>query len=410
MAKAGHVAIAPQDALMTGAERPFRVSLIGSKMKFTPVLSGRLQHLVTIAVCLLAVGGLTACAGRPGPETLGTVALNDFQPTRVETLYSVTTRERAEPGKNVFTTTKTREPNYASFDVSIPPNHVATNIEWPKPGRKVDPKTDFAVVSQSALDRSDLLKAISRREAAAPLVFVHGYNYNFQESLFRLAQLKTDSNLDGTPVLFSWPSLAALPAYVADKESATYSRDALANLLSDMVRARKGDVDVFAHSMGGWLTVEALRQLRLEGKGDVLDRLRVIMAAPDIDEDVFTAQLDVIGRMRTPITILVAQDDRALQVSSILGAGTQRVGALDARNPEVAEAAKRYGVTLIDISSLESIDATNHNRFFDVKQLAATLSKPAAAATLGDAGAFVLDAAAQTVSSPFSLAAKVLRR
>lgn len=362
-----------------------------------------------VTLCLISAVGLTACAGRPGPETLGTVALDDFSPTRVETLYTVTTRDRAEPGTNVFTTTKTREPNYASFDISIPPNHVPANIEWPKPGRKPDPKTDFAVVSQSVLDRSALLQAVGKRQSAPPVVFVHGYNYNFQESLFRLAQLKTDSNIGGTPVLFSWPSLAALPAYVADKESATYSRDALASLLTDMVRARKGEVDVFAHSMGGWLTVEALRQLRLEGKGDVLDRLRVIMAAPDIDEDVFAAQLDVIGRMRTPITILVAQDDRALQVSSFLGAGN-RVGALDARNPEVAEAAKRNGITIVDISSLESIDATNHNRFFDVKQLAATLNKPAAAATLGDAGAFVLDAAAQTVSSPFSLAATVLRR
>ncbi|MDH4414618.1 MAG: alpha/beta fold hydrolase [Rhizobium sp.] len=368
------------------------------------------SRAVFVALCLLSATGLAACAGRPGPETLGTVALDDYKPTRVETLYTVTTRDRAEPGQNVFTTTKTRAPNYASFAVSIPPNHQPANIEWPKPGRKVDPKTDFAVVAQSVLDRTQMLQSISRREAAAPIVFVHGYNYNFQESLFRLAQLKTDSNLDGTPVLFSWPSLAALPAYVADKESATYSRDALANLLSDMVRARKGEVDVFAHSMGGWLTIEALRQLRLEGKGDVLDRLRVIMAAPDIDGDVFTAQLDVIGRMRTPITILVAPDDRALQVSSFLGAGTQRVGALDARDPEVAEAAKRYGVTVIDISSLESADATNHNRFFDVKQLATALNKPNATATLGDAGAFVLDAAAQTVSSPFSLAAKVLRR
>ncbi len=369
-----------------------------------------MSRALSITIGLVAAGLLSSCAGRPGPETLGTVALGDFQPTRVETLYTVTTRDRAEPGKNVFTTDKTREPNYASFDVSIPPTHVAAAIEWPKPGRKVDPKTDFAVVSQSVLDREALLQAVRRRESAAPVVFVHGYNYNFQESLFRLAQLKTDSNIDGTPVLFSWPSLAALPAYVADKESATYSRDALADLLSDMVRARKGEVDVFAHSMGGWLTVEALRQLRLEGKGDVLDRLRVIMAAPDIDEDVFTAQLDVIGRMRTPITILVAPDDRALQVSSILGAGTQRVGALDARSPEVEEAAKRYGITIVDISSLESIDATNHNRFFDVKQLAAALNKPAAVATLGDAGAFVLDAAAQTVSSPFSLAATVLRQ
>lgn len=379
-------------------------------MRFLSFGPHRRSRAAFVALCLLSAAGLASCAGRPGPETLSTVALNDYEPTRVETLYTVTTRDRAEPGENVFTTTKTREPNYASFAVSIPPNHQPANIEWPKPGRKVDPKTDFAVVSQSVLDRPGLLQAIRAREAAPPVVFVHGYNYNFQEALFRLAQLKTDSNLDGTPVLFSWPSLAALPAYVADKEAATYSRDALADLLSDMVRARKGEVDVFAHSMGGWLTVEALRQLRLQGKGDVLDRLRVIMAAPDIDEEVFTAQLDVIGRMRIPITILVAPDDRALQVSSILGAGTQRVGALDARNVEVAEAAKRYGVTIIDISSLDPVDATNHNRFFDVKQLAATLGKPTSSATLGDAGAFVLDAAAQTVSSPFSLAARVLRQ
>lgn len=379
-------------------------------MSFTAAGAARLTRSLSLATGLVAAVLLSSCAGRPGPETLGTVALGDFEPTRVETLYTVTTRGRATTGTNVFTTDKTRQPNYASFDISIPPTHVAAAIEWPKPGREVDPKTDFAVVSQSVLDRASLLQVLRRREAAAPVVFVHGYNYNFQESLFRLAQLKTDSNVEGTPVLFSWPSLAALPAYVADKESATYSRDALADLLSDMVRARKGEVDVFAHSMGGWLTIEALRQLRLEGKDDVLDRLRVIMAAPDIDEDVFTAQLDVIGRMRTPITILVAPDDRALQVSSFLGAGTQRVGALDARSPEVEEAAQRYGITIVDISSLESIDATNHNRFFDVKQLAVALNKPAAAATLGDAGAFVLDAAAQTVSSPFSLAATVLRQ
>ncbi|MDH4441881.1 MAG: alpha/beta fold hydrolase [Rhizobium sp.] len=378
-------------------------------MKSAPSGRGLSQRFSLVALCLLAAQVLSACAGRPGPETLSSVTLKDFQPTRVETLYTVTTRDRTEPGKNVFGVEKTREPNYARFDVSIPPNHKPANIEWPK-RKTVDPRTDFAVVSQAVLGRDDLLQAVRTPKAAAPVVFVHGYNYNFQEALYRLAQLKTDSNIDGTPIVFSWPSYAALPAYVADKESATYSRDALANLLADLVTARKGEVDVFAHSMGGWLTIEALRQLKLEGRTDVLDRLRVIMAAPDIDEDVFTAQLDVIGRMKTPILILVAADDRALQVSSFLGAGTQRVGALDARDPEVAEAAKKAGVSIVDISSLESIDATNHNRFFDVKQLAGALNQPATSATLGDAGAFVFDAAAKTISSPFSLAATVLRQ
>ncbi|TPP10269.1 alpha/beta hydrolase [Rhizobium glycinendophyticum] len=367
------------------------------------------RRVSLLAVCLIAGQVLTACAGRPGPETLSSVTLTDFEPKRVETLYSVTTRNRSEPGKNVFGFDKTLEPNYARFDISIPPNHKPANIEWPK-RKTVDPRTDFAVLSQAVLQREDLLQAVRAPKAAVPVVFVHGYNYNFQEALYRLAQLNTDSSVDGIPIVFSWPSFAALPAYVADKEAAAYSRDALARLMADLVTARKGEVDVFAHSMGGWLTVEALRQLKLEGRTDVLNRLRVIMAAPDIDADVFTAQLDVIGRMHIPIVILVAADDRALQVSSLLGAGTQRVGALDVRDPDVAAAAKKAGVTIVDISSLESADATNHNRFFDVKQLSSALSKPAASASLGDAGAFVFDAAARTISSPFSLAATVLRQ
>ncbi len=378
-------------------------------MSVSRVTMRNVRPTMALAVCLAI--GLSSCAGRPGPETLATIGDLDFKPAKVETLFAVTTRDRAEPGKNVFTAGKARTVNYASFDVSIPPTHKAANIEWPK-GSKVDPEKDFAVIDQSVLQREQLLDAVARRTAkgAAPTVFVHGYNYNFQEALYRLAQLKTDSDIDGSPILFSWPSHAAIPAYVADKESATYSRDALAQLLADLTARTKGtDVEVFAHSMGGWLTVEALRQLKLQGRSDVLDRLRVILAAPDIDRDVFVSQLDVIGPMRRPITILVSPDDRALKVSSILGAGSPRVGAVDVTDPRVADAAKAAGVNIIDISSLESLDPSNHNRYVEAVALAKTLSRPTANAGLGDAGAFIFDAAAQTISSPFSLAATVLR-
>ena len=144
-----------------------------------------MSRALSITICLVAAGLLSSCAGRPGPETLGTVALGDFQPTRVETLYTVTTRDRAEPGKNVFTAEKSSVANYARFDISIPPNHKPTAIEWPK-GSKVDPRTDFAVVSQAVLDRSDLLQAVRTPKAAPPVVFVHGYNTSFADAAFRV--------------------------------------------------------------------------------------------------------------------------------------------------------------------------------------------------------------------------------
>jgi esterase/lipase superfamily enzyme len=136
------------------------------------------RRVSLIALSLVAGQVLTACAGRPGPETLSSVTLTDFQPKQVETLYSVTTRDRSEPGKNVFGVEKTLQPNYARFDISIPPNHKPANIEWPK-RKTVDPRTDFAVLSQTVLGRADLLQAVRAANAAPPVVFVHGYNYNF---------------------------------------------------------------------------------------------------------------------------------------------------------------------------------------------------------------------------------------
>lgn len=46
--------------------------------------------------------------------------------------------------------------------------------------------------------------------------------------------------------------------------------------------------------MGAWLTVEALRQLRLARNDAAINRLNVILAAPDIDVDVFRSQMEVI--------------------------------------------------------------------------------------------------------------------
>ncbi|MEQ1951790.1 alpha/beta hydrolase [Mesorhizobium yinganensis] len=134
-------------------------------------------------------------------------------------------------------------------------------------------------------------------------------------------QLAADANIDGVPVLFAWPSQAELSGYVADREAVTYSRDNLVALLSRLARERSPEeITVFAHSMGGWLVIEALRRLKLQGHDDVVSRIKVVLAAPDIDENVFQSQLTVIGRMRRPITIFVSTDDVALRSPGLLRA------------------------------------------------------------------------------------------
>jgi esterase/lipase superfamily enzyme len=363
-----------------------------------------------IAIVFAVAVNLAACASRPGPAVLETVrAVPAAKQIKV---YAVTTRNRVMPDSNVFDSTKAVNANYAELTISIPPNHKPSEIEWP--GKKPNAAKDFAVVGQSVLDRQSFLNHVNADSKATGKVgvFVHGYNYNFQESLFRLAQISADANIGATPISFSWPSQGAIAGYVADKESATYSRDYLADLMANLTEGRgTDDVFIFGHSMGGWLVVEALRQLKLEGRDDVLSRLIVILAAPDIDADVFRTQMRVIGKMKHPITILVAGDDRALAVSKVISASTQRVGTLDVKDPKVQAAAVEAGVELIDISQIEATDSARHSRFVDARVLFPALSANAQRNNgINKAGAFVFDAAAATISSPFRIVSGVLKQ
>lgn len=376
--------------------------------------TGRM-HLLSVrlfAALLLAVL-IAACAPRPGPEVLDTTPLT-VPGTKVVTVYVATTRQRKKPDSNVFTSGRGRETAYAAFEISIPPTHKAGQIEWPN--GPVDPATSFATIQQSVLNRAAFEQKTAPRSAAPrrtrTLVFVHGYNYNFQESLYRLAQLAADADIGGVPILFAWPSEAKVTGYVADKEAVTYSRDALVDLLTLLARQPGGgEITVVGHSMGGWLVVEALRQLRLTGRNAVISRLDVVLAAPDIDVDVFRAQMAVIGPLSPPMTLLVSRDDVALSLSGRIAGERPRVGSIDIDDPRVQEAALKANIQIVDISTLKASDPLNHDRFVSLAALYPRLAEgaqPGAGHELRRAGAFIFNAVGTTLSTPFGLVGRAI--
>jgi esterase/lipase superfamily enzyme len=356
---------------------------------------------------------LAACATRPGPEALiptQSPVGASIPGARVVTVYVATTRSRQTPDTNVFTNHHSRELNYAAFKISIPPEHRAGNIELP--ASTPDPALSFATVQQEVLDKQTFERQIAARSGPrTPLkaaVFVHGFNTNFQEAVFRLAQMTADADVGGAPILFAWPSEAKLSGYVADKDAVTASRDQLAQVLTMVARdPAVADVTVIAHSMGAWLTVEALRQLRLAHNDAVISRLRVILAAPDIDVEVFRTQLAVIGPLSPPMTVLVSRDDIALSVSSFIADKRPRVGMIDVDNPRVQEAALKAKLEIIDVSSLKAPDRLRHDRFASLAALYPRLAE-ANGAGLGRAGAFVFNAVGATISSPFEMAGRAM--
>ncbi|TIM86433.1 MAG: alpha/beta hydrolase, partial [Mesorhizobium sp.] len=105
-------------------------------------------------------------------------------------------------------------------------------------------------------------------------------------------QIAHDTKYSGTPVLFSWASSGKTTGYIYDKESANAARDDLEETLRMLAKTKAKSIDIIAHSMGTWVTMEALRQLAITGDRDLGDKLGyVILASPDIDVDVFKKQM-----------------------------------------------------------------------------------------------------------------------
>ena len=180
------------------------------------------------AFVLLALGG---CAGRPSGNLIP-VSTSAPGAKSVDMLVATTRAEDLAPPGIMFSGERGRGLAFADIVVSIPPDAVRKvgEVQWPSsaPG---DPAHDFVTLRADRLELRQAKAAFDQRVRATPkrhvLVFVHGYNTRFEEAVYRLAQIAHDSDAPVVPVLFTWPSRGKLLDYVYDRESATYSRDAL---------------------------------------------------------------------------------------------------------------------------------------------------------------------------------------
>lgn len=245
---------------------------------------------------------------------------------------------------------------FARFDVATPPNRKPGELHYPGTGRKLDPAHQFLVAraqtyGEAAGFRADLRAQLARSGGEA-IVFVHGFNVNFSEGLYRLAQMGADYDLPGTLVYYSWPSRANVLAYAYDRDSALFARDGLQDLLTQLSRAGARRILLVSHSMGAALSMETLRQMAISGETETLSKLGgVVLISPDIDVDVFRAQSQRIGKLPQPFVIFTSQKDRALRLASHLAGEPARLGNLQSVAP-VAD----LKITMIDVGAFSVSD------------------------------------------------------
>jgi esterase/lipase superfamily enzyme len=321
----------------------------------------------------MLVAVLTACAPRGAIQ----LAPEAAKVGDVREVLVASARAATDAGVG-FSGEPAPELGFAEFRISVPPDRVPGTVSFPRGRGAPDPATDFLTVSASSLpDSAAFLRAVNAAVAAQPpgqrdaFVFVHGFNTNFAEGLYRQAQMSHDFRTPGVSINFTWPSAARVSAYGADREATLVARDRLQELLGVLARSKADRIIVLGHSMGAMVVMEAMRQTALTNDRAVLAKTdAIVLMAPDLDIGVFRAQMQPIAARNLDVIVFTSSADRALRVSARLRGDTVRLGSI-----EDARSIADLPVTVVDLSTFQGEeDALGHFKFATSPALIALFS------------------------------------
>ncbi len=295
----------------------------------------------------------------------------------VPVFYGTDRARKDDPkGGFVYNSERARRLELGRALVTVPKVHQVPKIERPFALRvpyfqvtiyeqAEDPKLHFTIRELKALSEAEFLALARERVGGSSafkdqaVVFVHGYNTGFDFALYRTAQMAYDLKFDGAAFLYSWPSGGGVTGYGYDRESATQAEPHLKEFLGLVLKETGAkSVSVIAHSMGNLPLLNVLRELGPTLPPDV--RLNeIIMAAPDVDRDVFqylAANIKAYGR---GVTLYCSANDRAMAASRRVAGGVPRAGDVPAEGPIVLD-----GIDTIDVTQASTdVLALNHSTY-----------------------------------------------
>jgi esterase/lipase superfamily enzyme len=234
------------------------------------------------------------------------------------------------------------------------------------------------------------LDATDRKEV---VLFIHGYNNTFDSAVLRLAQAWHFCARQGVPIVYTWPAgSGGLRGYAYDRESGEYTIVHLKVLLAALARNPKVEkVHIISHSRGTDVAVTALRELHAECRGilrngvlsqvfgkapemtgpgerplatrDILKLETLILAAPDLDLDVFVQRFFgenlLAAAQRT--AIYFSEEDEAIGLADWLFRSRRRLGALQLADLTPENRALLAQVEHLQLINCKVTGATSHS-------------------------------------------------
>jgi esterase/lipase superfamily enzyme len=222
----------------------------------------------------------------------------------------------------------------------------------------IDPLTLARFESVQSVSRADFATGIARQVEASRqrdlLLFVHGFNVNFESSLVRTAQVALDLPFNGAVVSYSWPSQGGVTNYQADEQVNANSVEPFVEFLKELLVAVPPEtrVNMVVHSMGNRLVLNALEQLPPPTRQKPIANL--VLCAPDVGLQDFQRLAPAATTQAERVTLYASTGDSALIVSKSVHR-EQRAG--DSSPPVVIP-----GIDTIDVSAVD-FDFMGHSYY-----------------------------------------------
>jgi esterase/lipase superfamily enzyme len=238
--------------------------------------------------------------------------------------------------------------------VTVPKTHRVGALEAPSILRlefRQDPNKHVILASVQPLAqeawRAEIAKRATALGNAGILVFIHGYNVLFADAARRAGQLSHDLGFAGPTVLFSWPSRGGLVDYTVDEQAAEWSVPDMKEVLASVATIAPGvPVYVIAHSMGNRVLTRGFKALLEEDPNKRRAFRQIVLAAPDIDADVFRREIGPAILGKGPrVTLYASSNDKALVASRKVHGNYKRLG--------------ESGDSIVVMRDLDTVDASN---------------------------------------------------
>ncbi|WP_425590989.1 alpha/beta hydrolase [Leptospira bouyouniensis] len=275
---------------------------------------------------------ITACTPTKIGEQINKRITDPFDETKNLNVHFVTTR-REKGAKdscegNSFGFITDINPHYGICIVNVPAKHIIGDISS---DNNQDKHSFFQFKGRVNTDEKEFLSKIKSSGSEEVLVFVHGFNVNFDEAVLRAGQIKYDLKFPGEVVVYSWPAGAdagllgqvmVKSTYDLNFTEAKINREPFANFLKEISSTGK-KIQLVVHSMGHQVVLPSIASLVKSGKSKFISEL--ILNAPDFDKNEFELLLSDLTKSSERITLYCSPGDNALIASQKVN-GAPRAG------------------------------------------------------------------------------------